>query len=176
MSLKEKFLHEFAASWINVLYLCLMFAAFAWYRRLVLAAYHITYGHYFVALIKALILAKVILIGDVLRLGHRLEHKPLIYPTLLKTVLFTLFVGVFNILEDIIKGLLKGKAPAEALTEFFGKGTDELLANCLVILASFIPFFALRELSRVFGKGEIWTLFFRRRADQGSERSGPGGI
>jgi hypothetical protein len=174
MSLKEKFLHEMAEYWINVLYLCLMFGAFAWYRRLVLAAYHITYTHYFIAVIKALILAKVILIGDALRLGRGLEHKPLIYSTLFKTFLFTLFVGVFTILEDTTRGLVKGKGLAEALTEFFGKGTDELLANSLVVFASFIPFFALRELDRVLGEGKIWALFFKRRAHQASETSGPG--
>ena len=85
-------------------------------RRLVLAAYHIWCTHYWVGLIKALILAKVILIGDALRLGRRLEHKRLIYPTLLKTVLFSLFVGVFTILEEMIKGLLKGQGLARAFT------------------------------------------------------------
>ena len=127
-------------------------------------------------LIKALILAKVILIGDALRLGRRLEHKRLIYPTLLKTVLFSLFVGVFTILEEMIKGLLKGQGLARAFTQFFEKGTDELLANCLVVFVAFIPFFALRELGRVLGEGKIWALFFRRRADQGFESSGPGGV
>jgi len=38
--------------------------------------------------LEALVLAKVILIGDVLRLGRRFEDKPLIVPTLYKTVVF----------------------------------------------------------------------------------------
>jgi hypothetical protein len=174
-SLKEKIFHEMAEYWINVFYLTLMFAAFTQYRRLVLAAYDITYTNYWVAVIEALILAKVVMIGDVLRLGRRLEHKPLIYPTLLKTVVFSLFVGVFTLIEHMIKVLWKGKELTEGLIEFFGKGTHELLAGCLVVFVAFIPFFAFRELGRVLGEGKIWALFFRRRADQGFERSGPGG-
>jgi hypothetical protein len=49
--------------WINVAYLALVFAAFTQYRRFLLAAYDITYTNYWVAVIEALILAKVIMIG-----------------------------------------------------------------------------------------------------------------
>ena len=59
-------------------------------------------------MIEALILAKVVMIGDVLRLGRRLEHKPLIYSTLLKTVVFTIFVAAFTLLEHVIQGRGRG--------------------------------------------------------------------
>ena len=81
---KKKIVHEVTEYWIIVCYLALVFAAFTWYRRLVLAAHDITYTNYGVAVIEALVLAKVVMIGDVLRLGRRLEHKPLIYSTLLQ--------------------------------------------------------------------------------------------
>ena len=87
-NLKKKIVHEFTEYWINVAYLTLVFASFTEYRRLVLAAHDITYTNYWVALIEALILAKVVMIGDVLRLGRHLEHKPLIYSTLLQDCRF----------------------------------------------------------------------------------------
>ena len=93
--LKKKIFHEVAEYWINVVYLTLMFAAFTQYRRFILAAYDITYTNYWVAVIEALILAKVIMIGGVFRLGRGLEQKPLIYPTLYKTVVFSFFVRAF---------------------------------------------------------------------------------
>ena len=94
-NLKKKIAHEMVEYWINVCYLMLVFAAFTQYRRFLLAAYDITYTNYWVAVIKALILAKVIMIGDVLRLGRGLEQKPIIYPTLYKTVVFSFFVRAF---------------------------------------------------------------------------------
>jgi hypothetical protein len=164
--LKKKIFHEVAEYWINVVYLTLMFAAFTQYRRFVLAAHDITYTNYWVAVIEALILAKVIMIGDVFRLGRGLEQKPLIYPTLYKAVVFSLFVGVFTLIEHGLKGLWKGKGLTGGLGDFFGKGSHELLAGCLVVFVALIPFFAVKELGRVLGEDKIRTLFFRRRADQ----------
>jgi len=74
---------------------------------LVLAEYQITYVRYGLSVLEALVLAKVILIGDVLRLGRRFEDKPLIVPTLYKTVVFTLWVAAFSFLEHTIEGLLR---------------------------------------------------------------------
>jgi hypothetical protein len=165
-NLKKKIVDEFTEYWINVAYLAIVFASFTQYRRLILAAHDITYTNYWVALIEALILAKVVMIGDVLRLGRHLEHKPLIYSTLLKTVVFTIFVAAFTLLEHVIKGLWKGEAFVEQFGNFLGKGFHELLAGCLVIFVAFIPFFAFRELGRVLGEGKIRTLFFRRRDDK----------
>jgi hypothetical protein len=163
-SLKEKIFHEMAAYWINVGYLTLVFAAFTQYRRFVLAAHDITYTNYWVAVIEALILAKVVMIGDALRLGRGLGQKPLIYPTLFRTVAFSLFVVGFTLTEHLIKSLWMGKGFTGGLVGFLGKGSHELLAGCLVVFVAFIPFFAFKELGRVLGEGKIWTLFFRRRA------------
>ncbi len=162
--LKQKIFHEMAEYWINVVYLTLVFASFTQYRRLVLAAHDILYTNYWVAVIEALVLAKVVMIGDVLHLGRRLEQKPLIFPTLLKTVVFSVFVGIFTIIEHMIKGLWKGMGLTGGLTDFLGKGEHELLAGCLIVFVAFIPFFAFRELGRALGEeGKIWRLFFRKR-------------
>ena len=166
--IKEKLVHEMIEYWINVIYLMLIFAAFTQYRRLVLAAHDITYTNYGVAVIEALILAKVIMIGGVFRLGRGLEQKPLIYPTLYKTVVFTLFVGVFTLIENMIKGLWQGQGQGLTgdLVEFLGKVPYEFLANSLVVFVAFIPFFGVKELGRVLGQEKIQALFFRRRDEQ----------
>lgn len=167
---KNKIFHEMLEYWINVVYLTLVFAAFTQYRRFLLAAYDITYTNYWVAVIEALVLAKVIMIGAVLRLGRGLEDKPLIYPTLYKTVVFTLFVGVIKLIEHVIKGLWKGEGLTGGFIEFFGKWPHELLANSLVVFVAFIPFFGVKELGRVLGQDKIRELFFRSRAEQGFEK------
>ena len=56
-------------------YLALVFAAFTQYRRFLLAAHGIVYTNYWVAVIEALILAKVIMIGDVLRVSVAALNK-----------------------------------------------------------------------------------------------------
>ena len=133
--------------WINVCYLTLVFAAFTQYRRFLLAAHDITYTNYWVAVIEALILAKVIMIGDVLRLGRGLEQKPLIYPTLYKTVVFTLFVGVFTLVEHAIKGLWTGKGFMGVSLISLGKGP----MNCSPIPWSFSWLLSPSSASRSWG-------------------------
>jgi hypothetical protein len=161
---KKILFQELIDYWVNFCYLALVFAAFTWYRRIVLAAHDIMYTNYWVPMIEALILAKVISIGGVFRLGHGLEEKPLIYPTLYKTVVFTLFIAVFTLSEHALKGLLQGKGLMGGLNDYFETGPYEFLAGCLIFLVALIPFFGVKELQRVYGTDEIRALFFRRRA------------
>ncbi|MDB6068674.1 MAG: conserved rane protein of unknown function [Pedosphaera sp.] len=169
--LKQKFVRELIDYWITFLYLAFFFGAFAWYRRLVLAEYGISYLHYGTALIEALVLAKVILVGDALHLGRKLEEKPLIIPTFYKTVVFCVFVGVFGVLEHTIGGLMHGKGLAGGFEELMSESKYELLAQCLVTFFAFIPFFAFKELGRLLGEGRIRRLFFQKRAATESELS-----
>jgi hypothetical protein len=150
----------------NVIYLAVVFAAFTVYQRLVLAAHGITYTNYWVALIEALILGKVIMIGGLFHLGRGLEDKPLIYPTLYKTFVFTIFVAVFKVIEHAIRGLVTGEGIAAGFAAFAEKGFHIVLANSMVVFIALIPFFAVRELGRLFGGAKIGALFFRSRGPQ----------
>jgi hypothetical protein len=159
---KKTVVRELIRYWINVLYLAVFFGAFAWYRRFVLAGYGIDYLQYGTAIVEAMILGKVILIGEALGLSRGLKNKPLIYPTLHKAVLFTLFVGVFAIIEEIVAAVLRGKGVAGGLDELRGKDKDEILSRCLVMFLAFIPFFAFKELAMKLGEGTLGGLFFRQ--------------
>ena len=165
-NLKQKIFPEMTEYWINVVYLTLMFAAFTQYRRLILAAHDIACTNYWVAVIEALILAKVVMIGDVLRLGRGLEDRPLVYPTVYKAVVFSVFVAVFKVIEHTIKGLWNGEGLTGGIVDLSEKGLHVILANCLVVIVAFIPFFAVRELGRVLGEKKIRTLFFGKRSNQ----------
>ena len=159
---KRKLFLEMTAYWINVLYLTVLFAVFTSYRRLILANYNIGYSNWGISLIKALVLAKVIMVGSMFHFGRSLEKKPLILPTLFQSVLFTFWVTLFALVESAIRGFLHGKGLAGALDHLLGEGPNEFVAKCLVVFVAFIPFFAFRELGRVLGKGVIWELFFRK--------------
>ncbi len=150
----------------NVVYLALVFAAFTQYRRFLLAEYSIVYTNYWVGLVGALILGKVIMLGGVFRLGRWLEGMPLIIPTIYKALIFSGFILVFRVVEFAIRGLLHGDALSAAFSEFINeKGLDEVLANLVVVVVTLIPFFAVKELGRVLGREKIAALFFRRRSE-----------
>jgi hypothetical protein len=136
---------------------------FTSYRRIILAHYEISYAEWGISLIKALILAKVILIVDLLPISHRLEDKPLIIPTLYKTFTFSLWVALFALVESAIRGFLQGKGLAGALDHLLSEGAYEFFARCLVAFCAFIPYFAFKELGRELGKGKLGELFFRKK-------------
>ena len=159
---KRRLFLEFTTYWINVLYLTILFSVFTSYKRLILANYSIGYSNWGISFIKALILAKVVMIGGLVHLGRRLETKPLIIPTFFQSALFTGWVMLFAVAESAIRGILDGKGLAGALDHLLAEGTNEFYAKCLLVFVAFIPFFAFKELSRVVGKGIIWGLFFRK--------------
>jgi hypothetical protein len=160
---KRKIVHEMTEYWINFVFLAVVFFTFTSYRRLILAEYHVSYLHYGIVVIEAAVLAKIILLGEAARVGRKHEDKPLIVPTLHKTILFTILVIVFKVCEHMIGGLLRGKGLAGGFNDLIGKGGYEILANALVMISAFVPFFAIKELGRVLGREKLRALFFRRR-------------
>lgn len=165
-SLKEKLIHEVREMLAIFLFLALFFCAFTTYRRLLMHELGVSYFHYGFALLKALVLAKVILLGQHARLSQVLDDRPLIVPTLYKVVLFGFLSLAFEVLEHVIGSLLHGKPMTSAFEEILGVGRDELLARSLVVLFAFLPFFAFREAGRLLGHGRLYEMFFRKRTDK----------
>ncbi len=161
---QKKVVHEINEYFINFVYLAVFFGVFTLYRSLIMAEYQVGYLNYGFSLIEALVLAKLIMIGDILGLGRGLEDRPLIYPTLYKSFVFVVWVACFIVFEHMLKGFLHGKGLIAGFNELLRTGWDELLARCLVTFFAFIPFFAVRELERVLGEGKIRALLFRKRA------------
>jgi hypothetical protein len=162
-SLKEKLIHEVKEMLVIFLYLAMFFCAFTTYRLLVMKEMGLSYFHYGFALIKALVLAKVILLGQYARVVKIFNDRPLIVPTLYKVILFSLFALAFEILEHVIGCFLHGKDLLGALQEIMSAGWDELLARTLVVLVAFVPFFAFGEIARVLGEGKLSELFLHKQ-------------
>ena len=161
--LKEKLVHEVKEMLVIFLYLALFFCAFTTYRLLIMKELGVSYFHYGFALIKALVLAKVILLGQYMRFTRRFDDRPLIVPTLYKVAVFSLLTLAFEVLEHLIGGFLHGKDLMGVFQEIMSAGRDELLARTLVVLFAFLPFFALSETARVMGEGRLHELFLHKR-------------
>lgn len=159
---KQKLLHELKELMGVFLFLALFFCAFTTYRRIVMQEAGLSYYHYGFAVVKALILAKVIVIGQCARLGRIFDGRPLIVPTLYKVIVFSLLTILFEMVEHFIAGLIHGQGVGGFREAVSSLGVNELLARTLVTLAAFIPFFAFKEIARVLGEGRLTELFFQR--------------
>ena len=158
---RRRILSEMIESYFDFLYLAFFLVAFAWYRRLVLAEYDITYLGYGIPLVEAAVLAKVIMIGDLVPMGRGFQRQPLIIPTVFRSVLFSFYVLIFSLVEHTLIGLLHGKGWLAGVLEMESKGRYELLAQCVIIFGAFVPFFAFKELEKVLGKDRLRSLFWR---------------
>ena len=161
--LKGKLVQEVKKLLAIFLYLALFFCAFTFYRQLLMKEMGLSYFHYGFALIKALVLAKVILLGQYVRCARVFDDRPLIVPTLYKVILFSLFALAFEVLEHVIGGFLHGKDLRGGFQEMMSEGWAELLARTLVMLVAFVPLFAFTETARVLGEGKLRELFLQKR-------------
>src|SRR5262249_45419576 len=91
------------------------------------------------------------------------RNKPLIVSTIYRTVVFTLLAMLFSFVEPIVGAIIHGKTAADGIAEIANKGIYEVLAWCVLILAAFLPFFAIKEIERVFGPENVRGMFFRGR-------------
>ncbi|MEJ2431596.1 MAG: hypothetical protein P8075_22190 [Deltaproteobacteria bacterium] len=151
------------------LYLVLLIGAFNIYRWLLMAEYHVGYFVYGYTLVEALILAKVIIVGEGLGIGERFADKPLIFPTLYKTMLFALCVLILGVLERLITGFFH--RDVMGVFEAVIRGRYEILGRVLIMFIAFIPFFAFRETMRVLREVKLFELFFRSRGGVSSPSS-----
>jgi hypothetical protein len=163
--LKQKAIHEFFEFLGIFLYLAFFFGAVTTYRMLLLNDFRDSYINYSFSTINALVVAKVILIGEYKRLGKRLEEEPLLVSSLYKAFVFSLLTFAFHIVEEAIKGIMHGKGAASAFLDIQIK---VLLARSIVVFCTFVPLFAFRELRRVLGEGKFKSLVFHHRDDQKS--------
>lgn len=162
-ALKERAKEELKLYLILTLYLWVSLGAFTVYRRLILAEEATSYLHYGIALVEALIIAKVILIGRLFGFSRRFEDRPLIVPVLYKSLLFGVLVLLFGIAEHFIEGWVRKEGAGGAIRAARELGADELLARVLMMMVAFVPCFAFGEVGRVLGPGKLSELFFAKR-------------
>lgn len=159
---KERLLEELNTYFINFLYILAFFSVFTLYHQLVVAEMGMSYGNLGTIVIKALILAKVIMLGDMLRIGRRMEHTSLIVQVFYKTVTFSLWVIVFRLLEITLVSLFHGQGLAGIQHELLEKSPYEMLAHALIVIVVFFPFFSLKGMADKLGREKVKELFLAR--------------
>jgi hypothetical protein len=148
------------------LYLWVVFGMLAIHESIILAQHHINFVLHGLAAINALVFAKVMLVAEDLRLGHRLDDQPLIYSILFKSLLFGIALICFHILEHVLIAMWHGKPIAETIAEIGVNQLGGVVSLGIIATVALVPFFILREISRVIGEDNFWALFFQRRSSE----------
>jgi len=160
--LRKRFTHEMKSYLLISAYLVVFLFSFATYRALIMAEYDLGYFQLGWVVVEAMILGKLVLIGEALHVGEKLQDRPLVVSVLWKTFTFSLFVLAFKILEHVASALLHHRPVAEVFDLSGGRGL-EILSRVELMAVAFVPFFAFREIGRVLGEGKLIDMFFRKR-------------
>jgi hypothetical protein len=137
------------------------FQVIAFTRSLMLEQYGIRVATFVTATIAALVVAKVVLIVDLLPLVNRFPEKPLAYNVVWKTVLYMLAAFVVRYIEHLVPFLRQHHDFALANRHLL----DEVVwthfwAVQIWLLVLFLFYCAARELVRALGRDRMISLFF----------------
>jgi magnesium-transporting ATPase (P-type) len=160
--MKQKAKHEMKELIVIFLYLAFFFCALTTYNMVLLREFHEETWNYGFALLNALVITKVVMIGEVAKVGSRYEARPLLLSALYKAFMFWLLVLAFHFVEELIKRLWHGADLATASREI---RIDDLISRSIIIFCVFIPFFGFREFQRVLGEEKFYNLLFRSEAE-----------
>lgn len=115
------------------------------------------------AIVGGLIVAKILLLADLLPLVHAFPHKPLIHNVVWKTTIYVLVSFVFRYAEPLIEELFRGSGVAAAhglaIQQF---AQPRFWASEIWVAVLLLIFVTMRELTRVEGKERLRLIFLGR--------------
>jgi hypothetical protein len=115
------------------------------------------------AIIAGLIIAKVMLIVDLLPFVDAFPNKPLVYNIAWKAPIYVAAVLAFRYVELLIHHVLRGAGLAAASHHAARPFTHPAFwASCIWITVLFLLFLTTRELSRALGKNKMRLMFLGR--------------
>jgi hypothetical protein len=113
------------------------------------------------AIFGGLIVAKVLLIADLLPFVDAFRGKPLIYNIVWKSLIYITASLIFHYIEPLVKFLFTGASLAAAHHHAMQAFTHPMFwANEIWVAMLLVLFVTMRELSRALGKDQMRRLFF----------------
>lgn len=173
--LKERAIDEAKNFVAFVGYLWVVISLFDIHKLVVLRAQHINSPLGFklgLNLVNALVLGKILLIGDSLHMGEQLKDQALIYRLLFRSAIFAVLLVCFDIFEEVAIGMFHGRTMAQSIPEWGGGGLEGKALVSIMAFVILIPLFAFVEIRRVLGDAEFHSLVFENQPKSGAAKPG----
>jgi hypothetical protein len=151
----QKLVHELKEYAAISLYLYVCFLAMLLYKAAILGAQGVDYAPYGLAAVKALILAKFMLLMHEIHIGERYRSKRLIYMVLYQSFVFLLVLLALTYVEEIIVGAIHGRTVTQSIADIAGGTWLELVATSFLLWLILLPYFGFRLVGDALGGGEL---------------------
>ncbi len=159
--LSEKLKEEFAALLPPAIFFFIALHLVAFVRVLMLKGTGVAVGTSLSVTLAALIIAKAVLVADLLPFINRYPHKPLVYNVAWKTAIYFLVAALVHYLERLVDYWREGGGLVA--------GNEKLLSGIvwphfwaiqIFLLVVLLMYCTMRELVRVIGKKRVQQIFF----------------
>jgi hypothetical protein len=136
--------------------------------NLILADYGAQFASFMIATASALVVAKAVLVANVMPAIRRFDRAPLLRPILFKTVFYWAAVFIVRLLEHWVRYRFSedyafGGFVPHAIATF---SWDRFIAIQLWIFVLFLVYVTASELNHLFGEGELWHILLASRPDE----------
>ena len=145
------------------LYLYITLGAVILMKTAVLHTEGIEFAPWGIAIVKAVVLAKFMLLGNAMKIGERTSARPLIWPTLHKAFAFLVLLIILTTIEEAVVGLFHHQSIAASLGDLYGPRLQETIAGFILMLLVLIPYSAFLVLGQTLGEGRLERMFFVER-------------
>ncbi|MDZ7652640.1 MAG: hypothetical protein U5L03_08890 [Burkholderiaceae bacterium] len=156
--LKSRLREELVAYVQVSAYLYVCFGAVQLYKAAILGGAGVHYVPLGVALAKALVLGKFILVGGLLGRHASGSMPTLLHRVAVRSLLLLVFLAALTFVEELVVGMLHGHALAATLDELLGARLPEIAASLFLLLLVLIPLVTATELNRALGHVTLWRL------------------
>lgn len=157
-TIKERVRHEFQSYLIITGYIWAILAVLRLHEALMADAYNFNYESQGRAIVIALVLGKVVLIAEALRLGDGLGERVPAFSIAIRSVLFAAAILAFHACEEVAVGLWHGRN--------LGSIADDLSAHVIwrsgllagLMAIALVPYFLIKEIENRTGQSDLLLL------------------
>jgi hypothetical protein len=170
MSLPAKLRHEIRSVGLTTLYFAAWFSVLMAMKWLILAEYRIEFRNWSMALVGALIVAKVVLVLENIPLGVLTRNQPAVAHVAARTGLYGLGVLVVLLLEKAFEARHEYGGFARAVVHVIHhQDVPHVLAAAIGVTCAILVFNALYVVQRHLGERGLLRLFLAPLPEQPKE-------
>jgi hypothetical protein len=160
-----RILHELWEALPPTLFFVVGFNFIVLTTNLILADYHEAGFRFIAATLAAPVVGKAVLVANAIPYIRRYDRAPLIQPILFKTAFYSIIVFLVRLLERFVHfTVIEHNRPRGFLSYAMSTFSwDRFLAINLWICILFLIYVTASEVAHLFGRGELWRLFFTSR-------------
>jgi hypothetical protein len=170
-SLRQRALHELRTFGILTLYLWICFAAIVFMAEAIMKFQGHSYLPWGFAAIKAVIIAKFVMMGEMLQSKKKRAGERLVVSILRKTFFLLALLVVLTFIEEVVVSWFHGEHLSDAIARAAARDALQLTAKVVLMLLILLPYVGLRALADRLGEDRLIRLFVHPGTDDSRSRA-----